>query len=208
MYQPSDNPYRSPSVESYDETHQEEESLSPKNVWRWRHVLILCREEVVLPQACVRTNLSGGLFMCPLTAITSTGILLCFLVFSIPAIGWLISLVLAGNKSLGFTVQFRLPIRRSVAAIMVLTELFVFGLQIFGNSLSAYGLFQGEHMLAVLGVALSLIAFFIFWASDRWYLRTDIIEPNYIAVRGVHPDYLDRLPEFPKSANPNLLSIL
>ncbi len=203
-----DNPYRSPALEVDEKSLPDDKPVGPSGTWRWRHYLIVQRREAVLPRACVRSNASGNLAECPVLAIATWGLWLVFLAYQVPAIGLLLVMgIVARMMACGYAWEIRVPMRRFTKMLCIVSELAIIGVLIAGNGLSAFGLYRGSYFVALLGFTLSLLAYAAFWASDRCYLRTHIIDPDYISIQRVHPEYLNRLPEFHDTANEQLFTL-
>lgn len=105
-------------------------------------------------------------------------------------------------------VFFKLPVQRYVAAVLMLLEAAAVTLLVGGNMLSIFALEHFDDWVILLGVALSLIGFGVLWVSGRLFLKMRKIPPDLVAIEGVHPDYLARLPEFPDSHNEHLFALL
>lgn len=126
----------------------------------------------------------------------------------IPGIGIaLAGVVLLILKLVGYASECRLPIRRRIMEFCGLYTLAILLLLLGGNILSAYGLYNGEYSFALLGLTLSLIAFSMSWAFDRFLLRSHIVSSEFIAFEKINADYLDRLTEFPYPTNDKIFTL-
>ncbi len=209
MFQDTDdNPYRPPTPYDDEELHEITTPLEPDGVWRWRQTMIIRRSEPVFPQACVLSNDSDDLGTYLFAAISPLGLCLLFVVFQIPAIGLLLAVVICPIlKTLGRAWDCRLPVGRRAIVFLYLSEGVIVILFVVGNILSAYGLYHANYPRALLGLMLSLVAFALFWAADRLFLRTHIISSEYVAIEGIHAEYLDRLPEFPDPSDEKIFTL-
>ena len=193
-----DNPYRSPAPYDGDEQPEIATPVAPDGVWRWRQAMIVRRSKPVFPQACVLSNVSGNFFPCPTDTVSPLGLWPMFVASQVPGIGvLLLGAILLILKTLGLAWVCRLPVRLRVIMFLPLLVGVMSVLLLGGNFLSAYGLYNGKYHLALLGLMLSLLAVAMDWASDRFFLRTHFISSEYVAIEGIHSEYLDRLPEFP-----------
>lgn len=187
------NPYQAPATTlgGYDPTAELDEEV--ENAWRWQDVMIVrSRAKPVLPQRCAMTYMPGGITRYPVSAISRIGLRLSFFCFLVPAIGWIafILLIIPASQR----QDFRLPIRVPLALALLFIELSFFGILVGGNALAAYGIFIGSSLAIVGGTALSLVAFGIFWSTDRLFIRTDLLDRRHVAVRGLNEQFLASLP--------------
>ncbi|MBN1911345.1 MAG: hypothetical protein JW818_16500 [Pirellulales bacterium] len=204
-----DNPYRSPQWceedlgweagvgRSEDKT---EEPEGPRGVWRWGEVMVVRRDDHVFPQACVRTNETANLSTYLITAVRPGVLVVVFFAFLVPAMGLLLALAVLGTmRRWRLAADVWLPLRFPIVALCGLLEMATVGLVLAGNVVSAIGWAAGNATVLGVGLLLPVLGFVFFWISDRWYVRTTLLGPNYIAVHGAHPGYLASLPELPEA---------
>ena len=190
---PKVNPYQAPetTLGGYNPTAEVDGEV--ENAWRWQNAMIIrSRSKPKLPQQCAVTYLPGVLTKYPISAISRFGLRLSFFCFLVPAIGWIAFILMVIPTSQ--RQDFRLPMRVPVAVALLFIELSFFGFLVGGNALAAYGIFIGSPLGVVGGTLLSLLAFAIFWGTDRLFLRTDLLDRQHVAVRGLNEQFLASLP--------------
>lgn len=158
-------------------------------------MIVSTREKPKLPLVCAVTARPGRVARYPISAMSIAGLRLSLAAFLVPAVGWLL-FVLAVIPTVD-RKDVRLPLRISLTLGLLLLELLFFSTLLAGNCLSGYGLYVGAPWMVVAGTFLSLLASFIFWGTDRLFLRTDVLDKTHLAIRGLHADYLNAVPDFP-----------
>jgi hypothetical protein len=187
------NPYQAP--EGASDGYQPTADIDPevKNAWRWKDAMIVrSRAKPKLPRRCAVSYLPRGIVMYPVSAISRLGLRLSFFCFLIPAVGW-IAFILAIIPAV-HRQDFRLPLRIPIAIGLLVIELAFFAILLVGNALSGYGVYVGDTLAFVGGTLLSLLAFGIFWSTDRLFLHTDILDRKHVAIRGLNEQFLASLP--------------
>jgi len=189
------NPYASPRVDT---------SLRPpepeaRGGWRDGDTLLLRRQGAVLPRACVKTNRSASVAKYDFFTFSNAWACLVLPMFFVPFIGFGLSgTVVCLLAVLGIAPRTRLWFRPGLIAILMLRDIVASGIGLTGNVLTGAGLLTGSLRLSVLGLLCSAIGVVLAVAPIPMmvYLRLDLVAPDLVRVRGVHPEYLSRLPQF------------
>ncbi len=195
-----DNPYASPQAAI-------EASPSPEpemgQIWREGDELVFIRKQARPPRACWVTNRERFLHQAPLVddavgAAVVLGLLL------IPIVGFILALFVAvvatilghigGAPSLAW-LTWGLAFKRAMVA---LTVGFLFIAAFATSNISV----AGGSPLFLVAVVIGALAIYLYVTRDRLVLGLEARRDGrrLVRVRGVHPDYLARLPERPSGA--------
>lgn len=196
------NPYASPRSIGWDPSLSEPTGASqPEQPMAWRQgdVLILPRKGAVLPRACLICNRSSGLMKIVVTTFANRSILLLLPLFLLPFVGsfcvmpcWFVLL------RVGWAAEIRIWVRWWVAlALAVCDYAIAVPLALAGNVLTGIGIIaRSMPFLLAGGVCLAASVMFAFVPLRLLTgLKFDLTGGRFVSVRGVHPEYLDRLPE-------------
>lgn len=190
-----DNPYASPlgAEEPADVTEG-------VGVWRDGDDLVMLSARVKAPKACWVTNRTGLVLQSPIVC-DSPAVAVPLLLMHLPVVGIVLSIVAAvvlqvrgqvpSFPTLGY-LRPRLWIVRLAIAGLVSLSLMV------GLGVSVTGLVFVYPRLWLVLIPAALVQVLVYYYRDRVQLglagRPD--GKGLVRVRGVHPDYLDRLPQF------------
>lgn len=194
-----DNPYASPlgAAEPADMTAAE-----TVGVWRDGDELVMLSARVRPPKACWVTNRTGMVLLSPIVS-DSPAVAIPLLLLHVPVVGIVLSIVAAvvlqvrgqvpSFPTLGY-LRLRLWVVRLVIAGLVSLSLMV------GLAVSALALVVGYPWLVVLLVPAAIVQVLVYYYRDRVQLGLAgrPAGKGLVRVRGVHPDYLDRLPQLPE----------
>lgn len=190
-----DNPYASPL--GADEPADITESIG---VWRDGDELVMLTARVKPPKACWVTNRTALVLLSPIVS-DSPYVAISLFLLHVPFVGGVLSIAAAfllqnrglvpSFPTLGY-LRFRLWIVRLAIAGMVSLSLMV----AFGISIVA--LVVWEPWLTFPLIPAAVVQVLVYYYRDRVQLglsgRPDGKE--LVRIRGVHPDYLDRLQQF------------
>lgn len=190
-----DNPYASPL--GADEPADMTESIG---VWRDGDELVMLTARVKSPKACWVTNRTALVLLSPIVS-DSPYVAVSLFLLHVPFVGGVLSIAAAfilqnrglvpSFPTLGY-LRFRLWIVRLVIAGMVSLSLMV------ALGVSAVALVVWEPWLALPLFPAAIVQVLVYYYRDRVQLglagRPD--GKGLVRIRGVHPGYLDRLPQF------------
>lgn len=190
-----DNPYASPlgAEEPADLTDS-------AGVWRDGNELVMLSARVKPPRACWVTNRTGLVLLSPIVS-DSPAVAIPLLLMHLPVVGIVLAILAAvvlqvrglvpSFPTLGY-LRFRLWIVRLAIAGLVSLSMMV----ALGVSITA--LVIASPWLLLWLVPAAGIQVLVYYYRDRVQLglagRPD--GKGLVRVQGVHPDYLDRLPQF------------
>jgi len=195
------NPYASPVPY---EPATREESFAPKQqqpgrpAWREGDVLVVPGKNAVLPRACVLTNRTGSVWRWRIVESPLWGELMLALLLLVPFAGLVVGAIgahlLIGT---GWAAEIRLWLRRPIAAAREISQTVAVLLMLASNVLTGLALVREEMRLLLLGLVCYATAAALVYLPARVFtgVRTVLAADGVVRVRGVHPEYLDRLPE-------------
>ena len=193
-----DNPYATPIAA--DEPAQ---MTVPEmgGIWRDGDELVMLSREAKPPKACWVTNRSGLVLRCPIVC-DSPWVAVALLALHIPVVGAVLSILAAAvltmlakvpnYPTLGW-ISLRLWLIRLLIAVVVSASLMV------AFFISIGGMVIGNPDMIIYVVALGVTQVVIYYFRDRAVLGLKgwTVAKGVVRLRGVHPDYLNRLPEYP-----------
>ena len=189
------NPYASPLG-----AHEPADITESIGVWRDGDELVMLTARVKPPKACWVTNRTGLVLLSPIVS-DSPYVAISLFLLHVPFVGGVLSIAAAfllqnrglvpSFPTLGY-LRFRLWIvRLAIAGIVSLSLMVAFGISIVA-------LVIWEPWLTFPLIPAAVMQVLVYYYRDRVQLgvsgRPDGKE--LVRVRGVHPDYLDRLPQF------------
>lgn len=192
-----DNPYASPLGAEEPADMSAAETIG---VWRDGDELVMLMARVRPPKACWVTNRTGLVLLSPIVSDTPS-VAIPLLLLHVPGIGIILSIVAAvvlqvrgrvpSFPTLGY-LKLRHWIVRLAIAGMVSLSLMV------ALAVSGLALVVWKPWLLVPLIPAAIVQVLVYYYRDRVQLglagRPD--GKGLVRVRGVHPDYLDRLPNF------------
>lgn len=190
------NPYASPEVDAKALPAESEVS----GAWREGDTLLLKRRGAVLPRACLKTNRSAGVAKYDYVTFSNGWACLIVPLFFVPFVGAGLAMATVSLlAAFGPAAKTRLWFRRNVVVVLVLWDTVAAAFLIAGNIATGIGLFAADSLLLCgIGLAASTIGIGLAVSSERVlvHLQFKITAPDLVRVRGAHPEYLKRLPEF------------
>ena len=190
-----DNPYASPL--GAEEPAEMNESVG---VWRDGDEMVMLMARVRPPRACWVTNRTGFVLESPIVS-DSPAVAIPLLLLHLPVVGIVLSIVAAvvlqsrglvpSFPTLGY-LRLRLWIVRLAIAGLVSLSLMV------GLGVSALALAVAYPRLGLALIPAACLQVLVYYYRDRVQLGLAgrPAGDGLVRIRGVHPDYLDRLPEF------------
>jgi hypothetical protein len=192
-----DNPYASPlgADEPADMTVAE-----TTGVWRDGDELVMLSARVKPPKACWVTNRTGLVLQSPIVC-DSPAVAIPLLLLHVPIIGIILSIVAAvvlqarglvpSFPTLGYLSLRTWTVRLAIAGFVSLSLM-------AGLAVSALALVIGYPWLLVPLVPAAIVQVLVYYYRDRVHLGLAgrPAGKGLVRVRGVHPEYLDRLPPF------------
>ncbi len=192
-----DNPYASPrgATEPADMTAAE-----TVGVWRDGDELVMLSARVRPPKACWVTNRTGLVLQSPIIS-DSPAVAIPLLLLHVPAVGIVLSIVAAvvlqrqgrvpAFPTLGY-LKLRIWLVRMAIAGFVSLSLMI------GLAVSGLALVIWYPWLALALIPAVIVQVLVYYYRDRVQLRLAgrPAGKGLVRVRGVHADYLDRLPQF------------
>ncbi len=186
------NPYASPIHGGI------EASESGRPAWRDGNVLLVSPKNAVLPRACSVSNRSWGVWRWRITVCNNWTAFVLLPLFVVPFIGLLcMSVGIWLLRLSGGVAEVRLWVRRPLALVLAICGESAVALTIIANISTGIALIEQEVVPLILGLACHVVAFALSIVPQIAFtrLRTDLTDNGFVRVRGVHPGYLDRLPE-------------
>ncbi len=192
-----ENPYASPLGAAEPADMSAAETVG---VWRDGDELVMLMARVKPPKACWVTNRTGLVLMSPIVS-DSPVVALALLLLHVPGLGIILSIAAAvvlqvrgrvpSFPTLGY-LRLRLWIVRLAIAGLVSLSLMV------GLAVSGLALVIRYPWLVLPLIPAALVQAFAYYYRDRVQLGLAgrPAGKGLVRVRGVHPDYLDRLPQF------------
>lgn len=185
-----DNPYASPECEDGAASLR---TLPVIGAWRDGDVLLVQRRGGVLSRACIKSNRLSWIIKTDLTTLSKQWAIMVFPVSALPFVGLLLSVVvqqfLVWTGRAGMVYPWFTWWRWAMAVSSVL-------LVIAGNLVSGVGLFIGSVGMCCAGMAFSALSMGANLLVSRHWLSDRLVEPDLVAIRGAHPEYLNRFPTF------------
>lgn len=190
------NPYASPRSIGLESSASWPE---PPVAWRQGDVLIVPRKGGVLPRACLISNKSWGVWKLPITTFLDRALFLLVPLFLLPFAGVICAGLCGGVLLLlGWAAEIRVWARWSVVLALSICSGLSIPMAIVGNVLTGVSIVARSTSALLIG-ALCLggsVTLIVLPPKLLTPFRIEFKGGRYVFVRGVHPDYLDRLPEF------------
>ena len=195
-----DNPYASPQTAI--ETPPSPESEMGQ-IWREGDELVFVRNRAQPPRACWVTNRDRFLHRSPLVDDGRAAAVL-LSVLQIPFVGFFLAVGAAvvmsilgwmgGAQSLAW-LTWELSLKRAIVAMVTA---FLFVVAFFMSNVSV----AVDSWLFLLALPIAALQVYLYVARDRLVLGLEARRDgrHLVRVRGVHPDYLARLPQRPSDA--------
>jgi hypothetical protein len=196
------NPYASPQsigLESY--TPAVEQPVA----WRQGDVLIVPRKGAVLPRACLISNESSGVWKLPITTFRDRALFLLVPLLLLPFAGVVCAGLCGGVLLLlGWVAEIHVWARWRVVLPLSISSGLSIPVALVGNVLTGIGILtRSTTALLVGGLCLAAGVVMMFIPGKLLTaLKVEFKGGLYVFIRGVHPDYLDRLPEFENRSVP------
>lgn len=195
------NPYASHAL--YESATREDSSAPEQKqpgppAWREGDVLVVPGKNAVLPRACVLTNFKGSVWRWRIVEGPLWGELMLALLLLVPFAGLVIGAIAAHLLlGTGRAVEIRLWLRCPLAVAREIAQTVTVLLMLASNVLTGLALVWQEMRLLLLGLACYAAAVALVYLPVRPFtrVRAMLAAHGVVRVRGVHPEYLDRLPE-------------
>ncbi|NLS92290.1 MAG: hypothetical protein GXX96_08940 [Planctomycetaceae bacterium] len=192
-----DNPYASPQFAAEPADMSAAETIG---VWRDGDELVMLMARVKPPKACWVTNRRGFVLLSPIVS-DSPAVAVPLLLLHVPGIGIILSIAAAvvlqirgqvpSFPTLGYLSPRLWIVRLAIAGLVTLSLM-------AGLAVSALALVVWHPWLTLLLVPAAVVQVLVYYYRDRMHLGLAgrPAGDGMVRVRGVHPDYLGRLPQF------------
>ncbi len=196
------NPYASPRSIGLESSAS---WPGPTVAWRQGDVLIVPRKGGVLPRACLISNKSWGVWKLPITTFLNRALFLLVPLFLLPFAGVICAVLCAGVLLLfGWAAEIRVWARWWVVLTLSVCSGLSIPIAMVGNVLTGIGILTRSTSALAIG-ALCLggsVALMVVPEKLLTPLKVEFKGGRYVFIRGGHPEYLDRLPEFSDDQGP------
>ncbi|MCA9266006.1 MAG: hypothetical protein KDA60_19230 [Planctomycetales bacterium] len=151
--------------------------------------MIVCVEDYEQPQVCVRTSREATVEY-PCYVLPDRLVHVVLGIFLVPGVGW----IAASAMITRWGRKLRLPASAPTAAFFFGTEVLMTVCVIGGNSCAAYATYVSNWAMFVYATLTTAVGMILFWASDRFYIRTQLLSNKLACLERLHPSFLDALP--------------
>jgi hypothetical protein len=195
------NPYASPKSVDWDPSLSESTGVSqPERTTAWRQgdVLIVPRKGAVLPRACLISNSSSGVLEMAFATFVGRSRFLLLLLLLLPFVGFFCAILCAlVLLRVGCGARVRFWLRWWIALPLAICTYIAEPLAFVGNVITGISIITRSVPLCLVGGVCLAVSVTLDVVPEKLMtrLKFDFKGGNVVYIRGVHRDYLDRLPE-------------